>query len=256
MFKARKEEARPADQDSIHQILAKSLHSGWKLDKYSDFGKFLNRTTIKSWVIAVDVEFDSSRDVVYQAAAVDADSRETLFNLKISGATGPYHVGRPINFSEAALKLFSHRHWTYNFTRLTGDDVKTKHAAAARISQSGIKPTDIILVWQTGYTDARMIRALLVKQGFEDIMPPNHRIIRLNYLFHHNLHELPTNALEVVYPTILPQHSLRYYSHDALYDSLKTMDMAHEAERFLNSKSMTRRGTLDHLIRGLDNDAL
>jgi hypothetical protein len=94
-----------------------------------------------------------------------------------------------------------------------------------------IQPTDILLVRHTGFRDVSNIRESLVKEGFEDVLPPNDNVSRLPYVFRHNLAGVSV-ALESLFPLILPQHPLRHFSHDAWYDSMKTIVMANEAERF------------------------
>lgn len=100
--------------------------------------------------------------------------------------------------------------------------------AVAIIKESGITYDDYILVWHKNQADVSALKHMLSQAGFHRVMPPDDHIIRLPYLFRHNL-ELPQGvicALEFLLAVFFPTHSLRLSHHDALIDSKRAALMA------------------------------
>jgi hypothetical protein len=242
-YSTKTEEARAT------QVINKSMNRSWEVDRSSNFEKYLNRKCTVVRVIAVDVEGRMAQGILTQITAIEAESCNNIFNIRISNSD--HHaiwlrIKDYVDFSNKAFKFLSHRPWSYNVENLSGTEMSL-HDAMAFVSRT-IQPMDILLVWHTGFRDVSNIRESLVKEGFEDVLPPNDNVSRLPYVFRHNLTGVSV-ALESPFPLIFPQHPLRHFSHDAWYDSMKTIVMANEAERFVGKKGIKhRRGTLDEFV--------
>ncbi|KAF4449920.1 zinc finger protein 76 (expressed in testis) [Fusarium austroafricanum] len=233
----------------VHQNLVSQLVEAtgvWELDECSNFEVFLNRQQLPNAprFFALDLEGHISRKppTVEQAAAVDIDSihnecEQVLFNVNISNPAVPAapesetqdFVGNLLNFGPRD-------YWQYNKETLSGERVSHMRAVAI-IQESGITCQDFIVVWHKNYADLNALRYLLSQAGVHGVLPPDDHIIRLNYLFSHNLN-LPkgvTCALEFLFSIIFPTHPLRFVHHDALIDSRKTALMALFAEKLCKS---------------------
>lgn len=161
-----------------------------------------------------------------------------MFNLTIDNADArPKRTNLDENstFYGILSQFGTQINWDHNKKRFSGKHVSLLDAAYS-ITQSGVSPTDYIIVWHKNHADISAIRHLLEKAGFDDIMPPEDHIIRLNYLFRHNLH-FPRGTfcgLEFLFSIFFPAHPLRYDHHDALIDSKKAAYMTRLAEQLCN----------------------
>ncbi|KAK1767684.1 hypothetical protein QBC33DRAFT_577937 [Phialemonium atrogriseum] len=221
----------------------KNLHF-WALDKSSLFELFLNRTRLPNIprFFALDLEGHLSKDppVVEQAAAINVDSMKEkdyqfLFNVNINN---PQHLNNKTesqetrDFGQTLLGFGKSSYWHYNKDALSGIRVDPTQAATL-IKESGITCDDYIIVWHKTRADVTALRHILSEAGFHGVMPPDDHIIRLNYLFRHNV-ELPKGVkcgLEFLFSTFFPTHPLRLSHHDALIDSKKAALMALLAEK-------------------------
>ncbi|SCV30379.1 uncharacterized protein FFB14_03019 [Fusarium fujikuroi] len=230
----------------------------WKIDKSSNFEPFLNRRKLsaESRFFALDIEGYISRNppVVEQAAAVSIDSVDgedgkTLFNVNINGpliGQGGKQYPTAVNqdFATNLLKFGTQDYWQYNKETLSGERVDPMRAVAI-IQDSGITSQDYVVVWHKNYADLRALRHLFSQTGIQDILPPDNHVIRLNYLFRHNLN-IPKGmmcSLELLFSIVFPMHPLRFTHHDALVDSRKTVLMALFAEKLCKGEcTATMRG--------------
>ncbi|RKL50301.1 hypothetical protein BFJ70_g1462 [Fusarium oxysporum] len=193
--------------------------------------------------------------VVEQAAAVSIDSingedGKILFNVNIRGpsvdqGSKQYPTAANQDFATNLLKFVTHDYWQYNKETLSGERVDLMRAVAI-IQDSGITCQDYVVVWHKNYADVRALRHLFSQTGIQDILPPDDHVIRLNYLFRHNLN-IPKGmmcSLELLFSVVFPLHPLRFTHHDALIDSRKTVLMALFAEKLCKGEYTTT-------IRGL-----
>lgn len=115
-------------------------------------------------------------------------------------------------------------------------------AEAARIIKgSGITCHDYIAVWHKNNADVHSLQHFLSKAAVEGLLPPDDHIIRLPYLFRHNL-QLPKGVkcgLELLFAIMFPEHPLCSTHHDALVDSRKLALMVLLAERLCNGEIAT-----------------
>lgn len=224
----------------------------WKLDQSSNFGLFLNRQRFSNAprFFALDLEGHLSKKppVVEQAAAVDIDlidskDDQIMFNVNINnprvvnGEKGSQEAETQ-DFGLNLLKFGTRDYWQYNKETLSGERADPAQAGAI-IKESGITCHDYIIVWHKHYADVSALRHLLSQTGILGILPPDDHVIRLPYLFRHNL-DLPkgvTCALEFLFSIFFPTHPLRLSHHDALIDSKKAALMALLAEKLCNGES-------------------
>ncbi|KAF5258881.1 hypothetical protein FOXYS1_10527 [Fusarium oxysporum] len=248
---------KPEHQGFVSQQL--QTPGNWKIDKSSNFEPFLNRQKLsaKSRFFALDIEGYISRkpSVVEQAAAVSIDSingedGKILFNVNIKGpsvdqGSKQYPTAANQDFATNLLKFGTQDYWQYNKETLSGERVDLMRAVAI-IQDSGITCQDYVVVWHKNYADVRALRHLFSRTGIQDILPPDDHVIRLNYLFRHNLN-IPKGmmcSLELLFSIVFPLHPLRFTHHDALIDSRKTVLMALFAEKLCKGEYTTT-------IRGL-----
>ncbi|EWZ81330.1 hypothetical protein FOWG_14883 [Fusarium oxysporum f. sp. lycopersici MN25] len=243
---------KPEHQGFVSQQL--QTPGNWKIDKSSNFEPFLNRQKLsaKSGFFALDIEGYISRKppVVEQAAAVSIDSingedGKILFNVNIKGpsvdqGSKQYPTAANQDFATNLLKFVTHDYWQYNKETLSGERVDLMRAVAI-IQDSGITCQDYVVVWHKNYADVRALRHLFSRTGIQDILPPDDHVIRLNYLFRHNLN-IPKGmmcSLELLFSIVFPLHPLRFTHHDALIDSRKTVLMALFAEKLCKGEYTT-----------------
>lgn len=245
----RPQEYKERDQDVIRRQIAPPQAQKWKMDKSSRFALFLNRrkTDDMARFFVVDVEGQISKKppIIEQIAAVDIDlihkgDHQALFNLNINRG-GDIDRTASINddtdFTRSLLRFRKDYYWNCNKARLSGIHVDAARAASV-IKESGITPKDYIIVWHKNTTDVSAIRHLLSQAGFQGILPSDEHVIRLPYLFRHNL-DLPKGtqcALEFLFAVFFPSHPLRLTHHDALIDSQKTVLMALMAKKLCNGE--------------------
>lgn len=234
---------RPSPRNSEHcGLISQQLQASkaWALDRSSNFQAFLNSHQLPNAprFFALDLEGYISRNppVVHQVAAVDITAIDrqtegTVFNLNLHDAEHFDNEGTSGavtgDFCLNLLKFGTRDYWQYKPDTLSGYRVDSTQAARI-IKDSGISSQDYILVWHPGYADVDGLRYVLSQAGIYEVLPSNEHVIRLNYLFRHNL-DLPkgvTCALEFLFSIIFPTHPLRSRHHDALIDSEKTAIMA------------------------------
>lgn len=237
-----------------HQSLVLQRLQGtgvWKLDQSSNFGLFLNRRRLPGAprFFALDLEGHLSRKppVVEQAAAVDIDlmhreRNQIMFNVNIDNppvANDEKHSqeAEAQDFCLNLLKFGTRDYWQYNKETLSGERVDPIRASTI-IKESGITSQDYIVVWHKNHADVIALRHLLSQAGVQGVLPPDDHVIRLPYLFRHNL-DLPKGvvcALEFLFSIFFPTHPLRFDHHDALIDSRKAALMALFAEKLCNGE--------------------
>ncbi|KAJ4270034.1 hypothetical protein NW762_001707 [Fusarium torreyae] len=199
---------------------------------------------------ALDLEghLSSKPPVVEQAAAVAVDSMDSehdqiAFNVNIENARVVEDKKHPSeseaqDFASNLLKFGTRDYWQYNKETLSGERVDPIRAIAI-IQESGITCHDYIVVWHKHYADLSALRFLFSQAGVHGVLPPDDQVIRLPYLFRHNLRPPKgvTCALEFLFSIVFPMHPLRFSHHDALIDSKKTALMALFAEKLCNGES-------------------
>jgi len=126
-------------------------------------------------------------------------------------------------------------------------DVKTLAEAAEIIKNSGIRPTDYIMVWHHHYQDLDCLQNNLVAElGEKEVakfLPPRKNVIRLNWFFKHNLGNAVYCSLELLFQLYFPTDDLRITHHDAKIDNKKLIKMAKLGEKF-------HRGELTSKLQG------
>lgn len=134
--------------------------------------------------------------MVDQSAAVDIDlmhgeGNQIMFNVNIDN---PPVVNDEKHSPKAdtedyclnLLEFGSRDYWQYNKETLSGERVDPILASTI-IKESGITCQDYIVVWHKNYADVLALRHLLARAGVQRVLPPDDHIIRLPYLFRHNL---------------------------------------------------------------------
>jgi hypothetical protein len=214
----------------------------WGLDKSSKFEAFLERKKRSARILALDLEGDLKARELRQVAITDADTDQVLCNLTIANpdwrsALQKMHKQYKTNYEvflcRLAIRLNSKRLYS-------GQRVKMMEAAKI-IESLGIKPTDYILVWHSHFHDYSLLRYHLVsaigEQATARFFPPQSHIIRVNYLFRHNLGSLASLSLERLFRLYFPNHPLVCNHHDAEIDALKLALMARLGEDFCRGNS-------------------
>jgi hypothetical protein len=77
-YSTKTEEARAT------QVINKSMNRSWEVDRSSNFEKYLNRKSTVARVIAVDVEGRMAQGILTQITAIEAESCNNIFNIRIS----------------------------------------------------------------------------------------------------------------------------------------------------------------------------
>lgn len=169
-----------------------------------------------------------------------AGQLETLFNMNISNEH-PDPTSRAFsNFYGNLLEFGKRDYWHYNKADLSGVRVNTAQAAKT-IRTSGITPRDYIIVWHKTRADVSALRYLLSQAGCHNVLPPDEHIIRLPYLFRHNL-KMPGQvpcALEFLFSAFFAENPLRFTHHDALIDSKKAALMTFLADKLCRGEDTT-----------------
>lgn len=203
----------------------------WETEAFSGFSPFLDREKLpqSTRFVVIDLEGYLSRKppVVHQVAMVNINSftagyLETVLNVNVSIAHPVPACQTFSTFRENLLQFGKRDYWHYNKEHLSGIRVNLLQAAEM-VKESGITPQDYIVVWHRTRADVSALRYLLSQAGFCGVLPPDEHIIRLPYLFRHNL-DLPGGvpcSLELLSSAFFPTNSLRFTHHDALIDSKK-----------------------------------
>lgn len=165
---------------------------------------------------AIDLEglLSTKPPVVDQVAMVDISSftaghLETIFNINVSNS-GPVAPACQTlgTFHENLLEFGKRDYWHYNKERLSGIRFNLLQAAEM-IKHSGITPRDYVIVWHRTRADVSALRYLLSQAVYCDFLPSDEHIIRLPYLFRHNLN-LPGGvacALEFLFSAFFSENS-------------------------------------------------
>jgi hypothetical protein len=139
------------------------------------------------------------------------------------------------------------------FDRKDYSGQRVKKIEAAKIIQLlGIKPSDYILLWHRTFQDYSALRHQLIstigEQAVNKFLPPQSHVIRLNYLFKHNLGKLASISLELLFRWYFPTHPLSSTHHDAEVDTLKLSMMAQLGEDFCRGNGKVRSKVLDWVL--------
>lgn len=249
----------PKSKEEDRTLVAQRLQEKkrWESDPLSKFQLFLNRSRLPNAprFFALDLEgtLCAKPPVVVQAAAVDIDAMdrdEFMFNVNIKrspiSATDINELTSVIDdvatledsaqdFGLNLLRFGRRVYWEYDQETLSGIRVDPAEAAEI-IKASGIAYHDYIVVWHKNHADVLALRYFLSRAGVERLLPPDDHIIRLPYLFRHNLQPPKgiTCGLEFLFSIIFSEHPLCSTHHDALVDSRKLALMALLAESLCN----------------------
>jgi hypothetical protein len=105
------------------------------------------------------------------------------------------------------------------------------HQIAAKLQEAGITAETTILTWHQSYTDLVLLREFLQSGGYDDILPPNERCVRMIPQYRHHLPRSSTGKLfsarlDVLFPILFAGHELVGRNHHALQDAQQLRLMA------------------------------
>ena len=216
----------------------------WTLDGVSGFGTYLDREDDST--LALDLEGQIAKGNMKQVAAVRVKGRKTIWNLVITDPIKVVHQRAPwkIDRQQAIRSMLTRKIERKVFM---GDEVPRAEMAQI-VKNSGIRPTDLIWVWSKTFTDYSCFKRNLVEQlGEEEVnkfLPPKENVIRLHFLFKHNLPGVYC-GLEQLFHAYFPTDQLRLIHHDAEIDDIKLIKMGELAKLMIQGKSTDKlRGVL------------
>jgi ketosteroid isomerase-like protein len=237
-------EAKATTLEGVTELAISGMK--WALDERSGFEVFLNRKATGARIFALDLEGAISSNDMRQVAAIWVDDDRILFDLSISNPQGRASIRKaPKEFDfMLSMRKVLLRH--VERTEHSGD-VKTLAEAAEIIKNSGIRPTDYIMVWHHHYQDLDCLQHNLVAElGEKEVakfLPPRKNVIHLNWFFKHNLGNAVYCSLELLFQLYFPTDDLRVTHHDAKIDNKKLIKMAKLGEKF-------HRGELTSKLQG------
>lgn len=105
------------------------------------------------------------------------------------------------------------------------------HQIAAKLREAGITAETTILSWHQSYTDLVLLREFLQSGGYDDILPPNERCIRMIPQYRQHFPRSSTGKffsarLDVLFPILFAGHELVGRNHHALQDAQQLRLMA------------------------------
>lgn len=221
----------------------------WCIDRHSGFEHFLQREKLpgspRFFVMDLEGVLSTKPPRMEQAAMVDITSftggcPETVFNVNVDNVNPSPAYQILGTFRENLLEYGKRDYWHYNKHCLSGVRL-TPRLAAEIIKYCGVTPKYFLIVWHRNRLDVSVLRDFLSKAGYYNVLPGKDHIIRLPYLFKHNL-DLPDGipySLELLFGSFFRENSLRFTHHDALIDSKKAALMTVLAEKLCKGEDTT-----------------
>jgi hypothetical protein len=234
----------------VHIWNAKPGHSFENRDDISILQDLLQKAASRQWILSPKVQ-EAMRIYEKILAREMPPGMLRFLDLEYSPVTGRVHeVGMCdamgnvtmdcfTQLSDAELKRTSSSNVNYlgnmistlHVKAITGHQhsqaTKTAHQIATQLSEEGVTPETIVVVWATNWSDVRFLREWLEAEGYSDIFPPNSRCVTMVHAFWDNLGKLPNGkkfptSLPVLFPLLYgTSHELYGRNHHALADTLQ-----------------------------------
>jgi hypothetical protein len=112
----------------------------------------------------------------------------------------------------------------YSNDRSKCTGLQNVHQIAAKLQEAGITAETTILTWHQAYTDLVLLQEFLLSGGYDDILPPDERCVRMIPQYRHHLPRSSTGKffsarLDVLFPILFTGHDLVGRNHHALQDA-------------------------------------
>jgi hypothetical protein len=231
--------------------LGEALQRQWTSNADFDHVKRLqtsiaNQKLPEAMLVTVDVEFSSVSRKIFEIGITTINSGEVLFNSRIqhdcSNEVLISPKGSTLSLTQKQKFLgFATLESVYGNNRSKCTGLQNVHQVAAKLQEAGLTAETTILSWHQSYTDLVLLREFLQSGGYDDVLPPNERCVRMIPQYRHHLPRSSTGKrfsarLDVLFPILFAGHELVGRNHHALQEYLTVGQASHTSlQKWLGS---------------------
>jgi len=221
--------------------LGEALRRQWTNNADFDHVKRLqtsiaNQKLPEAMLVTVDIEFSSMSKKIFEIGITIVNSGKVLVNSCIQYDCSNEELispkGSTLTLTQKQKFLgFATLKSVYGNDRSKCTRLHNVHQIAAKLREAGITAETTILSWHQSYTDLVLLQEFLQSGGYDDILPPNERCVRIIPQYRHHLPRSSTGKLfsarlDVLFPILFAGHELVGRNHHALQDAQQLRLMA------------------------------